>query len=162
MKRALRYTPYVCLLLVVLGLLGWLQSEQRRVDARLHELPNFSEPDWSRSLQTLRQQVNRQPTPEAKLAALADLLTAPYRQHDAPLRFRIVHSADGEPILRLNAAVVVPRWYAARAARIAHEEARRALGREVPVHIYETYIVGQSRFIGVARERNGVVEVAMQ
>lgn len=161
MKRALRYTPYVCLLLVGLGLLGWLQSEQRRVDARLHETPNFGEPDWSRSLQTLRQQVNRQPTSEAKLAALADLLTAPYRQHDAPLRFRIVYD-NGEPILRLNAAVVVPRWYAARAARIAHEEARRALGREVPVHIYETYIVGQSRFIGVARERNGVVEVAMQ
>ncbi|MFN7162846.1 MAG: hypothetical protein ACK4NB_07255, partial [Fimbriimonadales bacterium] len=151
----------VCLLLVGLGLLGWLQSEQRRVDARLHETPNFGEPDWSRSLQTLRQQVNRQPTSEAKLAALADLLTAPYRQHDAPLRFRIVYD-NGEPILRLNAAVVVPRWYAARAARIAHEEARRALGREVPVHIYETYIVGQSRFIGVARERNGVVEVAMQ
>ncbi|MFN4032758.1 MAG: hypothetical protein ACK4ME_03935 [Fimbriimonadales bacterium] len=162
MKRALRYTPYVCLLLMGLGLLGWLQSEQQRADARLHETPNFGEPDWSRSVQTLRQQVDREPTPEAKLATLADLLTAPYRQHDAPLRFRIAYSADGEPILRLNAAVVVPRWYAARAARIAHEEARRALGRETPVHIYETYIVGPSRFIGVTRERNGVVEVAMQ
>ncbi|MFN4167868.1 MAG: hypothetical protein ACK4HD_06160, partial [Pannonibacter phragmitetus] len=47
-----------------------LQSEQQRADARLHESPHFGEPDWSRSVQTLRQQVDREPTPEAKLATL--------------------------------------------------------------------------------------------
>lgn len=162
MKRALRYAPYVCLLLVGLGLLGWLQNEQRRAEERLQETAQFGEPDWSQHLPALRQKVDQQPTSEAKLAVLADLLTAPYRQHDAPLRFRVIELENGERALRLNAAVVVPRWYAARAARLGYEEAKRALGREVPVHIYETYIVGRSRLIGVARERNGAVEVALQ
>lgn len=162
MKRALRYAPYFCLLLIGLGLLGWLKNEQRRAEESLHETVQFGEPDWSPRLAALRQQVDQQPTSEAKLAALAELLTAPYREHDAPLRFRVIELANGERALRLNAAVVVPRWYAARAARLGYEEAKRALGREVPVHIYETYIVGRSRFIGVAREHNGAVEVAMQ
>lgn len=162
MKRALRYAPYVCLLLIGLSLLGWLQNEQRRAEESLHETVQFGEPNWSQHLPAVRQKVAQQPTSEAKLAALADLLTAPYRRHDAPLRFRVIELENGERALRLNAAVVVPRWYAARAARIAYEEARSALGREVPVYIYETYIVGRSRFIGVARERNGAIEVALQ
>lgn len=162
MKRALCYAPYVCLLLIGLGLLGWLQNEQRRAEESLHETVQFGEPDWSQHLGAVRQQVDRQPTSETKLTALADLLTAPYRLHDAPLRFRVIKLQNGERALRLNAAVVVPRWYAARAARLGCEEAKRALGREVPVHIYETYIVGRSQFIGVARERDGAVEVALQ
>jgi hypothetical protein len=32
----------------------------------------------------------------------------------------------------------------------------------VPVHIYETYIVGSARLIGVCRARNGTVEVALR
>jgi hypothetical protein len=30
------------------------------------------------------------------------------------------------------------------------------------VYIYETYIVGKARLIGICRARNGVVEVALQ
>ncbi|GIV08369.1 MAG: hypothetical protein KatS3mg019_0460 [Fimbriimonadales bacterium] len=161
MTRALRYAPYFCLLLVGLGVLGWLKNEQRRAEESFHETVPFGEPNWSPRLAALRQQVDRQPTRDAKLAALADLLTAHYREHDAPLRFRVMELTNGERALRLNAAVVVPRWYAARAARRGYEEAKRALGREVPVRVYETYIVGRSRFIGIARERDGVVEVAM-
>lgn len=162
MKRMLRYAPYLCLLLMGLGLLGWLQNEQKRAEESLHESIQFGEPDWSQQLAAVRQKVDQQPNSESKLAALAESLTAPYRQHDAPLRFRVMELENGERVLRLNAAVVVPRWYTARAARLGYEEARRALGRETPVHIYETYIVGRSRFIGVARERNGVVEVALR
>ena len=65
-------------------------------------------------------------------------------------------------LLRLNAAAALPRWYTARAARLGYDEATRALGREVPVHIYETYIVGSARLIGVCRARNGTVEVALR
>ncbi|MCX7994101.1 MAG: hypothetical protein N2651_10600 [Fimbriimonadales bacterium] len=162
MKRALRYAPYLIVLLAVLGLLGWARFEQRRAERVLNESVSFSEPEWARHLPSIRAAVQRRPTDEAKLTLLTDQITAVYRELDVPLRFKLVKSEASTPMLRLNAAVILPRWYTARAARLAYDEARRALGREIPVHIYETYIVGRSRKIGVCREQDGVVEVALR
>lgn len=162
MKRGLRYAPYLILLLLGIGLFGWLRVEQRRNEERLHESVQFGEPDWTLHLAELRRTVQAEPSPDARLEMLARQLTRYYRTHEAPLRFRVARDANGDTILRLNAALIVPRWYSARAARVAYQEARRALGREVRVHIYETYIVGAPRFIGICRERDGVVEVAMR
>ncbi|MCS7208749.1 MAG: hypothetical protein NZ874_04175 [Fimbriimonadales bacterium] len=161
MKRGCRYAPYLIVLLAALGFLGWIDLEHRRVEEMVRESLSFSEPDWAEHLPTIRKQVQAQQTDTAKLLTLADQLTVPYRQIDAPLRFKVVQTDSGQLVLRLNAAAALPRWYTARAARIAYNEARRALGRETPVHIYETYIVGQSRLMGVCRERDGRVEVAL-
>jgi len=162
MRRAWRYAPYFVLVLAAVGLLGWFRVEQSRAEHQLNSTYEFYEPDWSQHLPRIRQAIARQPTEEAKLAALAEMLTMPYRNENAPLRFKAIKEADGTLALRLNAAVVVPRWYTARAARLAHTEARQLLGREVPIHIYETYIVGRSRLIGFCREHAGTVEVAFR
>ncbi|MCS6920133.1 MAG: hypothetical protein NZM28_10210, partial [Fimbriimonadales bacterium] len=149
-------------LLAFLGLLGWIRHEQRREERLLNELSSYSEPDLANRLPTIREAVRRQPTDAAKLTVLTKQLTAAYREMDAPLRFKVVQSENEQPILRLNAGVMLPRWYTARAARIAYDEARRALGREVPLHIYETYLVGRARRIGECRAHNGVLEVAFR
>ncbi|MFN3690587.1 MAG: hypothetical protein ACK4UU_06660 [Fimbriimonadales bacterium] len=162
MKAVLRYTPYLSVLLVFLGLLGWIHHEQRRAERFLNEPTTYSDPDWARLLPAIRAAVRRQPDDAAKLTTLAEQLTIAYRQQDVPLRFKVVHMEDGTLALRLNAGVVAPRWYTARAARTAYEETRRALGRAVPLFIYETYLVGRARRIGECRTRNGVLEVVFR
>lgn len=162
MKRGLRFAVYGILLLVGLGLLGWLRAEQRRAEEPSYEVFTFNEPDWARWLPALRQTAAQHSSEADRLNVLANLLTAPYREQDAPLRFRVMTEPDGRLVLRLNAGMLVPRWYTARAAQTAYREARHLLGRETPVYIYETYIVGKPRLIGVCRERNGVVEVALR
>lgn len=160
MRRVLRYAPYLGLLVIALGLLGWFRVEQNRMERQINSPFQFSEPDWAQHLPRIRQAVRPAAPEVVQLRALADALTAPYREVNAPLRFKVIQQSDGAPALRLNAAMAVPRWYTARAARLAYTEARRLLGREVPIHIYETYIVGRARLIGVCRERAGTLEVA--
>ncbi|MFN7017856.1 MAG: hypothetical protein ACK4RG_01115 [Fimbriimonadales bacterium] len=162
MKMMLRYTPYLSVLLAFLGLLGWVFYEQHREERFLNEPTTYSDPDWASRLPAIREAVRRQPNDAAKLTLLTEQLTAAYREQDVPLRFKVVQSEDGGLALRLNAGVIAPRWYTARAARIAYEETRRALGREIPLHIYETYLVGRARHIGECRTRNGVLEVAFR
>ncbi len=162
MKIVSRSAPYLVVLLALLGLLGWIRHEQRREERLLNELTSYSEPDWASRLPAIRAAVRQQSTDVAKLITLAEQITAAYREKDAPLRFKVVQSDDGAPMLRLNAGVMLPRWYTARAARIAYDETRRALGREVPLIIYETYLVGRARRIGECHARNGVLEVVFR
>lgn len=162
MRRAFQYAPYAVVVLAVLSLVGWFRAEQHRLEHESDNTFHFEEPEWANHLADIRAAVRQQPSEEAKLVTLANLMTAPYRQQNLPLRFKVIHTDDGTLVLRLNAAVVVPRWYTARAARLAHSEAQRLIGREVPIHIYETYIVGRSRLIGIYRARNGTVEVAFR
>ncbi|BCW95376.1 MAG: hypothetical protein WHS44_00445 [Fimbriimonadales bacterium] len=162
MRKVGRLAPYLLILLAAVGLLSWARVEQRRSEDAMHESMVFDEPVWSRYLPEIRHEAQRQPTDEAKLASLAELLTRRYREQDAPLRFKVIRTDEGALALRLNAAAALPRWYTARAARLGYEEATRALGREVRVHIYETYIVGSAQLIGVCRARDGVVEVALR
>jgi hypothetical protein len=162
MKRGSRYAPYLIVLLAFLGLLGWIRYEHRRTETLVRESASFSEPNWARILPIIRAEVQQQPTAEAKLTALTHQLTTAYREMDAPLRFKVIRTDDNELVVRLNAGVMLPRWYTARAARIAYTEARRTLGRETPIHIYETYVVGRARLIGECRERNGILEVALR
>jgi hypothetical protein len=162
MRTIGRFSLYLVILLAAAGLLNWARTEQRRAEDALHETLGFREPVWSDCLPAIRKETQQQPTDEAKLRTLADRLTHHYRELDTPLRFKVIKTDDGAMALRLNVAVALPRWYTARAARLGYDEARRALGREVPVHIYETYIIGKARLIGVCRDRNGVVEVALR
>jgi len=162
MRTIGRFSPYLVILLAVIGLLGWARTEQQRAEDAMHETLDFREPVWNDHLPAVRRQTQQQPTDEAKLRTLADRLTHHYRELDTPLRFKVIQTDDGALALRLNAAAALPRWYTARAARLGYDEATRALGREVPVHIYETYIVGSARLIGICRARNGVVEVALR
>ncbi|MCX7924554.1 MAG: hypothetical protein N2554_01940 [Fimbriimonadales bacterium] len=162
MKIVARYTPYLLVLLAFLGLLGWIRHEQRREERFLNEPTYYAEPDWANRLPAIREATRRQPSDAAKLTVLTEQLTAAYRAKDAPLRFKVVQHEGKQVALRLNAGVMLPRWYTARAARIAYEEARRALGREVPLYIYETYLVGRARRIGECRAHNGVLEVAFR
>jgi hypothetical protein len=162
MKRGSRYAPYLIVLLAFLGLLGWIRYEHRRTENLVRESASFSEPNWASVLPVIRTDVQRQPTEEAKLAALTQQLTDAYREMDAPLRFKVIRTDDNELAVRLNAGVMLPRWYTARAARLVYTEARSTLGRETPVYIYETYVVGRSRLIGECRERNGILEVALR
>ncbi|OYT70116.1 MAG: hypothetical protein CFK48_06765 [Armatimonadetes bacterium CP1_7O] len=162
MRRWSRYTPYLIVLLAFLGLLGWIRYEHHRGENFVRESVSFAEPNWANTLPLIRAEAQRHATEETKLAALTQHLTAAYRQMDVPLRFKVVRTDDDALAVRLNAGVMLPRWYTARAARIAHTEARRLLGHEIPIHIYETYVVGRSRWIGDCRERNGILEVALR
>ena len=162
MKTIGRFSPYLVILLEVAGVLGWARTEQRRAEEAQYEGIEVREPVWNDRLPAVRQETLQQPTDEAKLRTLTDRLTHHYRELDAPLRFKVIATDDGALALRLNAAAALPRWYTARAARLGYDEATRALGREAPVYIYETYIVGKARLIGICRARNGVVEVALQ
>lgn len=157
-----RLAPYLMILVVAAGLLSWARSEQRRAEDAMHEMLDFREPAWDTRLPALREAIRQQPTDTAKLHTLADRLTRYYRELDTPLRFKVIETDEGALALRLNAAAALPRWYTARAARLGYDEATRALGREVPVHIYETYIVGSAQLIGVCRARDGVVEVVLR
>lgn len=162
MKHGLRYAPYWVVLLAFLGLLGWTRFEHRRADSFVRESVSFAEPNWANILLQIRTEMQRDSTEEAKLTALTQQLTTVYRQLDVPLRFKVIRMHDHGLAVRLNAGVMLPRWYTARAARIAYTEARRILGRETPIYIYETYVVGRSRWIGTCRERNGILEVALR
>jgi len=162
MKWWSRYAPYLIVLLAFLGLLGWIRYEHRRAENFVRESASFAEPNWANALPLIRAEVQRHATEESKLAALTHHLTAAYRQMDVPLRFKMVRTNDDTLAVRLNAGVMLPRWYTARAARIAYTEARRMLGREIPVHIYETYVVGRSRWIGECRERDGILKVTLR
>jgi|AFSR01.1.fsa_nt_gi hypothetical protein len=162
MKTIGRLSPYLIIVLAVVGLLGWARIEQRRAEEVQYGGIEVHEPIWSDYLPAVRQEALQQPTEEAKLRTLADRLTHHYRELDTPLRFKVIATDDGALALRLNVAAALPRWYTARAARLGYDEATRALGREVPVYIYETYIVGKARLIGICRARNGIVEVALR
>lgn len=162
MQRGSRYAPYLIVLLAFLGLLGWIRYENRRAENFVRESASFAEPSWANALPIIRAEVQRHATEEAKLTALTQHLTAAYRQMDVPLRFKVIRTDENALALRLNAGVMLPRWYTARAARLAYTEARRLLGREIPIHIYETYVVGRSRWIGECQERNGMLEVALR
>lgn len=162
MRIIRRLAPYLIILVVAVGLLSWARTEQRRAEDAMHETIDFREPVWNTHLPSLREAIRQQPTDTARLHTLADRLTHHYRELDTPLRFKVIETEEGTLALRLNAAAALPRWYTARAARLGYDEATRALGREVPVHIYETYIVGSAQRIGICRARDGVVEVALR
>jgi len=162
MKTIVRLSPYLAILLAVVGLLSWARLEQRRAEEAQYEGIAMREPMWNKHLPAVREATRQQPTEAAKLQILADRLTRHYRELDTPLRFKVIETDDGTLALRLNVAAALPRWYTARAARLGYDEATRALGREAPVYIYETYIVGKARLIGICRSRNGIVEVALR
>ncbi|MCS7272803.1 MAG: hypothetical protein NZ550_01470 [Fimbriimonadales bacterium] len=162
MRGAFRYAPHAIAILAVVGLMGWFRAEQRRLEREPEGAFHLEEPDWTRHLTYIRAAVQQQPTEAAKLATLADLMTQPYRQQSMPLRFKAMRASDGRLVLRLTVAAAVPRWYTARAARLAHIEASRLLKREVPIHIYETYLAGRPHLIGICRTRNGILEVAFR
>lgn len=116
MRKVGRLAPYLLILLAAVGLLSWARVEQRRSEDAMHESMVFDEPVWSRYLPEIRHEAQRQPTDEAKLASLAELLTRRYREQDAPLRFKVIRTDEGALALRLNAAAALPRWYTARRA----------------------------------------------
>ncbi|MFQ3610731.1 MAG: hypothetical protein SNJ72_04460 [Fimbriimonadales bacterium] len=140
--RTSRWIAYGLLLLAVLSLFGWLSREQARADAILQSELNYPTP-------------TSEPLPaglaadtKVRLEQLATHFTNRYRRLDVPLRVRVLKDKAEKPYLRLGVAVIIPRWYTARTAHALWQEARSVAGYEVPIHIHETYIFGQSRWIG--------------
>jgi len=137
-----RWIPYGILLLGVVGFFGWLSREQARADEVLNSELYYAFPPAEQLPPDLAGE------PEQRLAQFAELFTRRYRQVDVPLRVRVLKDKEGKPYLRLGVAIIVPRWYVARTARTLWNEARTVMDEEVPIQIHETYIFGQSRWIG--------------
>ncbi len=160
-RRRWRWVVWLTLAVGGLFLIGWFQHTQQSwfTPAGSEYEPVY--PTQHPTEEAIRQLALLEPNEKVRLERLAQQFTARFRQYEVPLRARF-QEGDESP-MRLYAAMSVPRWYIARVARQLWRETFWATGREHTLPIYETYIFGQSRQIGVC-ERNpqtGEVEVRL-
>lgn len=159
-RRRWRWLFSLALALGVLFLLGWFRYEQQQW---LNQAVNEFEPVYPAQHppeEAVRQLALHEPNERARLERLTQQFTLRFRAHEVPLRARVAESGDS---VRLYTAVSIPRWYTARVARQLWRETLWATEREHAIPIYETYVFGRSRQIGVC-ERNpqtGEVEVRL-